>query len=356
VTKQRIGVLNFQYSTHNYGAVLQAAALEYMLKSLGHDVEHINYLPLKKSKILKQVIKKILISLRLIKPRENDIRGNTEAFERFRKKYLTRTLPISRREDFETLASGYNTIIVGSDQVWRPTMTSDPEIFFLSYVPNGVNRISYAASFGQAEWEADIDDKITALAKRELAKFKAISCRETSGVEICKRIFDVNAVHVLDPLLQASDDFIESVIKDAKPSSQKLVFYKLDYDKSFLVALKELEVERKVKAHNLYLKDGNSNDFEDVSQWLRNIYDSEIVVSDSFHCICLALRLGKEVFYCPNPSRGQARMDDLFNYLDVHIENYNGNKLFKRLSRDHSFIEKISLLRYNSAKFMDNIS
>ncbi|EIH6892421.1 hypothetical protein BFH61_002780, partial [Escherichia coli] len=46
--KNKIGILNFQYSDHNYGAVLQAVALENVLKQLGKNAEHINFIPKKK--------------------------------------------------------------------------------------------------------------------------------------------------------------------------------------------------------------------------------------------------------------------------------------------------------------------
>jgi len=44
------------------------------------------------------------------------------------------------------------------------------------------------------------------------------------------------------------------------------------------------------------------------------------VLTDSFHCICLALRFGKEVIYCPNEKRGQTRLDSLFKMLHIDVE------------------------------------
>ena len=42
-----IGLLNFHYSDHNYGAVLQAAALADVISRLGYSVEHIDFIPKK---------------------------------------------------------------------------------------------------------------------------------------------------------------------------------------------------------------------------------------------------------------------------------------------------------------------
>ena len=40
---KKIGLLNFHYSDHNYGAVLQAAALADVINRLGYSVEHIDF-------------------------------------------------------------------------------------------------------------------------------------------------------------------------------------------------------------------------------------------------------------------------------------------------------------------------
>jgi hypothetical protein len=43
----KIGLLNFHYSTHNYGAVLQAAALKHFFDKNGYEAEQINFIPKK---------------------------------------------------------------------------------------------------------------------------------------------------------------------------------------------------------------------------------------------------------------------------------------------------------------------
>src|SRR5690554_3506929 len=118
---KKIGILNFQYSKHNYGAVLQAAALEHELKQQGYNAEHINYIP--KGKVsFKGKVKKLLIKSRIIKGRNKDKYSNHEVFEEFRKKFLNRSEKVENEEDFNRLCEGYQAVVVGSDQVWRPKM------------------------------------------------------------------------------------------------------------------------------------------------------------------------------------------------------------------------------------------
>lgn len=332
--KKKIGILNFQYSEHNYGAVLQAAALEYTLKKLGYNAEHINFIPMSKISF-KGRLKKILIKIKVISPRNKGKYQDEIVFEDFRNIFLTRSVKIETEKQFRQLSSSYDAIVVGSDQVWRPKMAGKPAVFFLKYVPKHVERIAYAVSFGAAQWELDKDDSITKMAKKEAQKFKAISCRESSGLDICNDVFGVSSVHVLDPLLLVDDEFIEKVIENAKPSSSKLVYYKLGSDEEFREVLTELEITYNSKAKNIYTRDDGSNKYDTVYQWMRNIYDCEVVITDSFHCICLGLRFGKEVIYYPNPERGQARIDDLFKLFSIKKEQKNSGKhLFYVLSHE----------------------
>ena len=320
VPMKKVGILNFQYSTHNYGAVLQAAALEHICRQLGHDPKHLDFMARPKIS-LKGRVGQLLRKMGLRKtPKANQI-ANEEAFEGFRKNFINRTKRINSASGFSEIAKAFDSVVVGSDQVWRPAFAKDTIAFFLGYVPKGINRISYAASFGTAAWEQADDTVLTAKLQGELSKFKAISCREESGVDICKNVFGVDAVHVLDPLLMVDESFFEKIVSQSsiKPGA-KLVYYKLDTSTNFQEDLKVVSSELESNAVNIYLKDSDVRAYREVTDWLALIRSSDVVVTDSFHCICLALRFGKDVIFCPNEKRGQTRLDSLFKKLDVVAE------------------------------------
>ncbi|EQA1694813.1 hypothetical protein O1E46_RS22225, partial [Enterobacter hormaechei] len=124
---QKIGIINFQYSDHNYGAVLQAAALEKVLERKGFSVKHIDFISTPEKiispiviakKILKRIglttiIKKILGRKILIK---HDV-SNQEAFENFRKRWINRTKRFDTFESLKNEPLDFDAVIVGSDQV-----------------------------------------------------------------------------------------------------------------------------------------------------------------------------------------------------------------------------------------------
>lgn len=314
---KKVGILNFQYSTHNYGAVLQAAALEHICRQLGHEAQHLDYMA-KPKMTLRSFVGRMLRKLGLRKvPKEQQV-ANEEVFERFRQRFITRTPRIKSVREFLAVASNFDAVIVGSDQVWRPAFAKDTLAFFLGYVPKGVDRIAYAASFGTRTWEQAGNAVLTEAVRKELQEFKAISCREESGVQICRDVFGVGAEHVLDPLLLVDNSFFEKVVTgSAVETCAKFVYYKLDSSPEFQEDLKVLREGLGSDAVNIYLRESSVREYREVSDWVALIRNSEVVVTDSYHCICLALRFDKDVIFCPNEKRGQTRLDSLFNMLNV---------------------------------------
>ncbi|MBB3332571.1 hypothetical protein BDK63_003469 [Halomonas campaniensis] len=351
---KKVAILNFQYSTHNYGAVLQAAALEHICRRLGHEVQHLDYMA-KQRVTFKGRVGQALRKLGLRKTPSHSRVANEEAFESFREMFISRTKKIRNPSEFSSVAKGFDIVIVGSDQVWRPAFAKDTIGFFLGHVPDGVDRVSYAASFGTASWEKSGDAVLTDQVSKELKRFKAISCREESGVEICRDVFGVEAEHVLDPLLLVGDEFFESVISNPPEcSAENIVYYKLDSTPDFQEDLLRIASEGGDVPVNIYLKDSLTPEYREVADWLALIRNAEVVVTDSFHCICLSLRFGKEVIFCPNEHRGQARLDSLFKQLEISVEPLGidvETPMFK-LSRSDRFNEALDKERKKALTFL----
>ncbi|EKT0593524.1 polysaccharide pyruvyl transferase family protein [Morganella morganii subsp. morganii] len=322
---KKIGIINFQYSDHNYGAVLQAAALEHIIKSLGFDVEHINYVPYDKNKIsykIKSGFIGYLIKLLIRKNKTLKYVRNNNVFELFRTKWITRTNKIYlNNTDLDKISSQYSAIIVGSDQVWRPKMYSRPDEFyayFLGFASDATLKISYAASFGVDHWEIN-DKNYTDKVKRSISRFSSISTRENSGVDICKDIFSVDAQHVLDPTLLVDKEFFDKIIQ-ASPtiSDNNIVYYKLDITEKFNTIMLNIEDILKYKTENIYYKQNLIfNHYIPVPIWINKIKNSELVITDSFHCVCFCIIFNKDFFCIRNKNRGESRLFSLLSLLGL---------------------------------------
>ncbi|MDR2971810.1 MAG: Coenzyme F420 hydrogenase/dehydrogenase, beta subunit C-terminal domain [Bacteroidales bacterium] len=327
ISTMKIGVLNMQYSNHNYGAVLVAAALEYVLKQQGYNSEHINFIMhrtiIKKIKILRAIC-----GIRKYEVHEDDSKRGI--FERFRKKWLTRTQKkIYHSEQLFHEISDYDAIIVGSDQVWRTSFLGKHiGTFFLDFAKNNTKKISYAASFGLDNWELDRNDDRTLMAKTLLKQFKAISVREDSGVEICKNVFDVNAECVLDPVLLAGRTFFDKIIKKGrkryKMKEDYIVRYKLnDIQKAqFLNSCDIIADSLALPVKDIYHKTIRFNKFSKkvypkVSRLLFDVQNSSFVITDSFHIMCLAILFNKQFVVWNVEVSGLARLQSLLKKLDL---------------------------------------
>lgn len=361
----KIGLLNFHYSTHNYGAVLQAAALKHFFDKNGYEAEQINFIP--KERIislyrLRHEIGKLKNNL-LNKDKNKDITKvkNSSVFEEFRRDwiYTAKSQPITNHKQLTKIKHQYFAIVVGSDQVWRPSMTQDYGLaYFLSFAGKNTKRISYAASFGVDYWKSGLIPFMKLRAKTELKKFTAISVREDSGVEICREHFDVRAEHVLDPTLLIGRDFFDSIIDShpKKHSEESICYYKIDMPQSFVDALDCFAEDIGSSITNIYYSECNG--FLPVHEWLSLIRDSKVIITDSFHCVCFSILFNRPFIYIPNEGRGMTRIQSILSELGLEelickdITKVNAYFNFSKSIDYNPVNEKLNNLREKSEKFL----
>ncbi len=333
---KKIGLLNFHYSDHNYGAVLQAAALADVVTQFGYNAEHIDFIPviIEQKKTLRQRLVAVLAALgvksflkRLLGKKvyiKSQVTGS-EVFEQFRTTWIARSAQTyTASTQLNTIGTTYVAVVVGSDQVWRPGMfvnkQQDVAAYFLSFLPDSVKRISYAASFGVDKWEETQNSALTKHVHDAIKKFNAVSVREQTGVAICRDHFGVTAQHVLDPTLLNGVAFFQRVVTQAQvaPQNKHVVYYKLDVDTAFISAIKHIGDIFQAPTEDIYYQKSEAGyRYIPVADWLAKIRDSKFVVTDSFHCVCLAILFNKEFICFANKDRGLARLQSLLASLGI---------------------------------------
>ncbi len=339
----RIGILTLPLHT-NYGGILQAYALQTVLERMGHEVVHIQEkrrkirLPL--HKIIPVYCKRLFKLIRnggngrlLVEKYQNesyDIVGeNTHSFiKKHIKVHTVESFSDLRKEEFEC-------IIVGSDQVWRPSYFKKIENAFLDFASNWkVKRIAYAPSLGTTAWT--YTKRQTKKCKRLIQLFDIVTVREHDSVQLLKDKLDVNAQWVLDPtLLLQKDDYV-SLLKDTPRSQGNLLVYLLDITpekRAFVKRLADVKglipffVSANPENYNLELKDRIQ---PPVERWLKGFDDAELVITDSFHACVFSIIFRKPLVVFGNAKRGQGRFLSLFECLGFKglilndIRDYNG--------------------------------
>lgn len=295
----------------NYGGILQAFALSSYLKGQGHDVKVLNRqsnLPL-----AKRILKSVLVALH--HPRYNNPRY--KHLVSFVKKYINYSKPLSTDGQMSGFVKGnsMDAVIVGSDQVWRTGFAMCYGYnYFLDFVPAGVRKLSYAASFGLSQWE--YNNEQTQRIKQLLSEFKAISVREDEGVQLCKDNIGVTADHVLDPtmLLNASD--YEPVTSERKVKDDYVFVYWLGSAEEKQKAIEAASIECK-RIVNISLR--GSEPLMPIEDWLSYIKYADHVVTDSFHGCVFSILFGKQFTICANDSGGNGRLRSLFSMLGIDM-------------------------------------
>ena len=356
----KIGILTLPLHT-NYGGILQAYALQTVLERMGHKVvvfDTPNRMPLPPLKdipkcFLKRIIKKILGRNQKIfyeyyqnKKVISVVSLNTQ---RFINSYIHR----QEIRDFNELdEKSYDAIVVGSDQVWRPLYFvpgwrwQEIENAFLSFASKwNIKRLSYAASFGTDDWE--YTDQQTRRCKALLQVFDAISVRETNGVTLCKKYFDIDSVHVLDPtmLLNEADYSIFFQKANTPKSNGTLLNYILDETEKSSALIMNVANQKFLRAfsvNNPYENDEtkplNERIKPSVEKWLRGFYDAEFVITDSFHACVFSILFKKQFVVVGNKERGLSRIESLL--LCFGIEN--------RIVEDSAQVMRLPLIDYDT--------
>ena len=274
----KTGILTFHWA-HNYGAVLQAYALQTFLQRQGHQVEIIDYRPDWAQDNKKRPIPTspgaLLSNLNHAQRRSR--------FRRFCREHLNLS---ARSYRYGETICGYDAVIVGSDQVFNPDIIASggrlDDTYLLANIAEGTHKIAYAASFGNSSLPASYAEVF----RDRLKDFDAIGIREESGVQIVRDL-GMDACSVPDPTILLGDF---SALASARRTETQ------DYILSFIFQQTEstLAVRRAVsqsvgaEIRNFVNLNQRVRGVRGIlnptpQEWIRLIRDARYVVTDSFH-------------------------------------------------------------------------
>lgn len=344
-----IGIITQPLSA-NYGGILQAYALQTFLNSHGH-----NAYVLEKDRHIHQSVVKLIFKIPVRLLRKFLLKNKTpifyekdynlaldnegQALEPFISKYIKRKI---LRKYQNINQNEYDALIVGSDQVWRYSYYPQSiHELFLSFVPDNspIKRIAYAASFGTENWEYPID--ATEICKNLCSRFYAVSVREISGVNLCRKFLNVRATHVLDPTLLLDKNKYIAICQDIPECKNDYICaYILELSDSDRIKLshiaKSLQLELKLFSAQ------NGHNTLSMEQWLASIRDAKMVITNSFHGTVFSIIFNKEFYCIKHPHKGNARIESLFGQLNIP------NRLFPTIDAITLRLEPIDWVSINN--------
>lgn len=179
----KVGILTFSAS-HNCGSMLQAFALQYVIaKKLNYECELINYANdvsrnmygLFDHRLGRGSIKRNINTLLHLKT----FKESAREYQGFSDKYLALSDGDYRtKEDLAKIASQYDVIIAGGDQVWNVCCADAGKEFYLNFTHN-VKKVAYSPSLGGTNILKKADNLEEY--RQFLKEFSSLSVREPHG-------------------------------------------------------------------------------------------------------------------------------------------------------------------------------
>lgn len=357
----KIGILTF-HCAHNYGAVLQAYALQEIIKELGHEVEIIDYRP------------DFLLTPYKTFSLKNIFSGNIKSIlKKMVSAFLTFPAKVKRRAKFNLFIStnlnstskstgkipeNYDLYIIGSDQVWNHRLTKGFNDVYWGYFKTKIaaKKITYAASFGDA---LNSENELLFIQKA-LNNFDGISLREADYINLLKQFYKKEIYKVLDPTLLLNNNLWESVVIKPNISKKYVLVYQVMRSNETLRIAKGIaeqidgtviEIPAMISIKNLRNKYITTSPFEFIG-WIKN---ASCVVTTSFHGTAFSIIFNKP-FYTVNLADGsEKRAGDLLTSLNLNHRLISKESVIKFENIDYTNVGmKLQELQQNSIQYIEN--
>ena len=332
---------------NNYGNRLQNYAVQFFINKIDYNAESI--INIYGCRSLKYKIKSKLKYF--IKPRYKSFIkfNNNICFS----KYIVDNSKIL--DCGKMINDTYKYFIVGSDQVWNPTLKRFCEFELLPFSDNE-KRISFAASFAINELPEEFKEKF----RIELLKYKAISVREDRGKEIVEDLTGRKDVEVLiDPTMLLTAEEWDKVSK--KPKMLKTDKYILNYFLGELSEERKKEIDRIAKENDcevINILDVNSPFYKTgPSEFLYLEKNAFLICTDSFHSSVFAILYNRPFIVFTREDKTvsmNSRIETLINKFNLKNRNYEGKITKENLEHDFTEAYKIlELEREKSKRFLE---
>ena len=290
----KVGILTF-HRANNYGAVLQAYALQTYLETIGVNAEIVDY----RSAYLEKAYRGHSLANKDIKKLLRDLSDwpirylKNKAFEKYRKQYLNLSKTYLENNVIES-NNMYDYFVFGSDQIWNYNLSGKDSNYLGAFVSDKKKLNSYAASFGTYRTR---EKEYLEMLKR----FNKVSVREESGRKFFNEITNrTDTKLVMDPVFLINENKWKSLVNEKKVK-RYIFLYTLQGEKT------------KMKEVAQYLADRTGLKIVEMQAWLRPkpknfiprycdtpidflswISGADYVITDSFHCTAFSIIFKKK--------------------------------------------------------------
>lgn len=355
----KIGILTF-HNANNYGAVLQAYALQTALRKVtsSHNIEVIDY---HNEKIEKT--KKVFLVVGSYTPKNVlaafcNMKGRKAKVKKIGL-FIAKKISLSQSVNKQTISQikgEYEKVIVGSDQVWNYDLTGNDSEYFL---PGPYNeKYSYAASMGNYS-------SIGMQQKSLLGDFTKVSVREKSTSNLLKSIANIDSIVVCDPTMLLDANEWDKIISKRKYKEKYILVYSINPNINLMAFAKKIAKENNMKLvyismnalDRLHIKNVCFEKNPSPEEFISLIKNADVVLTNSFHGTVFSI-IYKKSFWVETDyaTFKNDRINDLLNYLGLEsrIVQDKGNNQKNEINWN-CVDEKMSLMQTRSMHFLNEV-
>lgn len=362
----KIAILTF-HAAENYGAVLQAYALQEYLKSTGNQVNIIDYRPeylingyrvIPKSShsgisgIIRTVIRELINFAKMGHYLFLRIKRK-KSFNAFSVNYLTLT-----KETYSKLKKKleFDIIFFGSDQIWSLQHNCGDTAFLGDvFVDKKTLKIAYAASAGK--YSKSLKDY--EVFRKNLNNFAAVGVREPTLYDSIKPYFSNRLEVVLDPVLLADEEIWNKFTEKSIINKKYVVVYEVTRNDKLMNLAKNMAKQLDAEIVNIW--DGNKMRWNRYTtktspcDFVNIVKYASCVVTTSFHAVAFSLIFKKDFYFLSSNNDSEDRVKTILTQLGLlsrFITNINTE--FSKINWSECAIdENLKKLKTKSKSFID---
>lgn len=370
----------------NYGSILQSYATYCTLKSLGYDVDVVNYQDVPRNVKIKLRINwhiriPMLLHWKNIKKKiQSFVASKKESFRRIKSgracamdQFVYDNFSFTKKlfsiDEVRNVIKQYDIVVLGSDQLWGVAEIIR-NYHTLNFVPEQMPKITYATSFGVSNLPSFLKKETRCF----LNRINSLSVREESGAAIIKSLTGRSAQVVVDPTLLLTESEWNSIVNLKKPYERSYVFCfflgdnplhrafaKIFQQKTGLKIVSMLHLDEFIKDDETFADET----FDNASplDFVNLIKNAEYIICDSFHASVFSIIFRKMFFTLDrydskSTNSRNTRIASLFGKLGLenrHITGCENIDLLLQKNIDFDSVHKrLDVWRNESKQYLKN--
>lgn len=308
-------VVTTYYKT-NFGASLQAYALQSFLKNNGHNASLLNYCKKDEELYWSPWTLKGSVSNLLKIIHYKSLNRKLSRFKSFRTDLLDETSEYYSCEDVDANPPNADIFITGSDQVWN--LRNCDELYFLPYAKKrNIKTIAYAPSIGEYDLSIEQEEAF----RRLIKNIDYISAREKNVVELLAKVSDSKCEIVLDPVFLLTREDWERIISKPLIKGDYIFSYTTSRRAFFEDSLYKICKKENLKSIFLPCESPISRGLirskviwdAGPLEFLNYLYHAKAVCTNSFHATAFSIIFNKSFLAFPHKGTKDNRIMNILN-------------------------------------------